>query len=258
MAWYEELFASEDPMRMDADYYAECEASRAEVDFIVEKLGLQPGARILDLCCGQGRHLMELTRRGFDVVGFDISAYMLDRCREIAAKEGIQPTLVQGNMRDLSFDAEFDAVINMRTSFGYLESENEDQRALEGICRALKPGGRFLTDQLNRDSLMRRYREQSWIRNSRGDIVIADSKFDVRTGRNIVKEIAFLADGSRSEANHNIRLYTCREFEEKLIRAGMPIESVWGDWDSSPFDLDHRHMLIIALKGGMGNGSMDK
>jgi SAM-dependent methyltransferase len=254
MAWYDELFASEDPMRLDADYYAECEAGRTEVDFVVEKLDLQPGARILDLCCGQGRHLLELTRRGYDVLGFDISAYMLESLREIAVKEGIQPSLVQGNMRDLSFDSQFDAVINMRSSFGYLEDEDEDQMALDGVCRALKPGGRFLTDQINRDSLMRRYKEQFWVRNSRGDIVVADSTFDVRTGRNIVRETAFHADGSRSETNHDIRLYTCREFEDKLIRAGMRIESVWGDWDSSPFDLDHKHMLIIALKGGMQNG----
>ena len=254
MAWYDEQFASEDPMRLDADYYAECEASRAEVDFVVEKLGLQPGTRILDLCCGQGRHLLELTRRGYDVLGFDISAYMLDRLREIAGREGIRPNLVQGNMRDLIFDSEFDAVINMRTSFGYLENEDEDQQALDGICRALKPGGRFLTDQINRDSLMRRYKEQFWARNSRGDIVIADSTFDVRTGRNIVREICFRADGSRSETSHDIRLYTCREFEDKLIRAGMRIESVWGDFDSSPFDLAHKHMLVIALKGDMGNG----
>ena len=254
MAWYDELFASEDPMRLDAEYYAVCEAGKAEVDFVVDKLELQPGARILDLCCGQGRHLLELTRRGYDVLGFDISAYMLDRLREIAGREGIEPKLVRGNMRDLTFDSEFDAVINMRTSFGYLETEDEDQMALDGICRALKPGGRFLTDQINRDSLMRRYKEQFWVRNSRGDIVIADSTFDVRTGRNIVRELAFHADGSRSETSHDLRMYTCRELEDKLNRAGMMIESVWGDWDSSPFDLDHKHMLIIALKGEMGNG----
>lgn len=249
MTWYDELFASEDPMRLDEDYYAECDASRAEADFIVDKLELQPGARILDLCCGQGRHLLELTKRGFSVLGYDLSAYMLDRCREISAKEGIKPELIRGDMRELPFDSEFDAVINMRMSFGYLENEDEDQKVLDGVYRALKPGGRFLTDQINRDSLMRRYREQFWARNSRGDIVIADSKLDVRTGRNIVREIAFYADGSRSETNHDIRLYTCRELEDKLIRAGMPIESVWGDWDSSPFDLDHKHMTIIARSG---------
>ena len=101
---------------------------------------------------------------------------------------------------------------------------------------------------------MRRYREQFWVRNSRGDIVIADSTFDVRTGRNIVRETAFYADGSRSETNHDIRIYTCREFEDKLIRAGMHIESVWGGWDSSPFTLDARRMIIIALKGEMIDG----
>ena len=249
MAWYRDLFTQEDPMRLDADYYAEREAARMQVDFVVDKLNLQPGARVLDLCCGQGRHLLELTRRGFSVLGYDLSAYMLDRCRELAEKEGMRPELVRGDMRKLDFDSEFNAVINMRTSFGYLESEDEDQKVLDVVYKALKLGGRFLSDQINRDSLMRRYKEQFWVRNSGGDILVVDSRFDVRTGRNIVREMAFHADGSRSEADHDIRLYTCREFEDKLIRAGLRIESVWGDWDSSPFDLEHRHMLIIALKG---------
>ena len=254
MAWYDDLFASEDPMRLDADYYAECDAGRTEVDFVVDKLGLQPGARILDLCCGQGRHLLELIRRGFDVVGLDLSPYMLDSCRELAEREGMRPELIHADMRELAFDSEFDAVINMRTSFGYLENEDEDQKVLDGVCRALKPEGRFLTDQINRDSLMRRYKDSFWVKNARRDIVIADSTFDVRTGRNIVREIAFHADGGRSETDHDIRLYTCREFEDKLIRAGMRIESVWGDFGGSPFDLEHRNMLIVALKGDMGNG----
>ena len=241
-------------LKTDSDVVDDDRITATEIALFADILKLAPDDKILDLCCGQGRHLLELTRRGYDVLGFDISAYMLKRLGEIAGREGIQPKLVQGNMRDLSFDSEFDAVINMRTSFGYLETEDEDQKVLDGVCRALEPGGRFLMDLINRDSLMRRYREQFWVRTSRGDIVIADSTFDVRTGRNIVREIAFHADGRRSETNHDIRMYTCHELEDKLTRAGMRIESVWGDWDSSPFDLDHRHMLIVALKGEMGNG----
>ena len=123
-------------MRLDADYYAEREAARMQVDFVVDKLNLQPGARVLDLCCGQGRHLLELTRRGFSVLGYDLSAYMLDRCRELAEKEGMRPELVRGDMRKLDFDSEFNAVINMRSSFGYLENEDEDKKVLDGVCRA--------------------------------------------------------------------------------------------------------------------------
>ncbi|MFH1312468.1 MAG: class I SAM-dependent methyltransferase, partial [Candidatus Eisenbacteria bacterium] len=86
MAWYEELFSKDDPLRFET--YGESEASRAQVDFAIEKLAIEPGARVLDLCCGQGRHLLDLMRRGYDVVGVDLSEFMLGKCREAAAREG--------------------------------------------------------------------------------------------------------------------------------------------------------------------------
>ena len=142
MAWYEDFFAMEDAARIG--WYDETDASRKQVDFIVQAMALHPGARVLDLCCGQGRHLIDLVRRGFDVVGVDYSEYMLDKCREAAAREGIEPQLMRVDMRGIAFNAEFDAVINVFTSFGYLESDEEDQRVLYAVARALKPGGKVL------------------------------------------------------------------------------------------------------------------
>ena len=244
MAWYEELFAGEDQLRS----YGESEASRNQVDFVIEKLAIQPGMRILDLCCGQGRHLIDLMRRRYDVVGLDLSAYMLDRCRKAAAKENIEPRLIRADMRELSFIAEFDAVINMFTSFGYLESEEEDQKVLDGVSRALKPGGRFLVDLLNRDWLMRNFRERDWEENSRGYIMLSERRFDSVTGRINAREITLHPDGRRTEISHSLRLYTYRELEEMLKKAELTIESVWGGFDSRPFTSTSNRMTVIATK----------
>lgn len=246
MAWYKKLFEGEDPLRLER--YGEDESSRQQVDFVVEKLALQPGARVLDLCCGQGRHLLDLMRRGYDVVGVDLSDYMLGKCREFAAKESLEPCLVQADMREINFTAEFDAAINMWSSFGYLESEDEDQEVLDGVSRALKPGGRFLLDMINRDSLMRRYTERRWQENSRGDIILEDCRFDCVTGRNEVREIAIHPDGSRTENCHSVRIYTYRELEEMLKKAALTIQAVWGGWDSSPLTLEARRMIVVSVK----------
>jgi len=244
MAWYEELFAGEDQLRS----YGESEASRNQVDFVIGKLAIESGMRILDLCCGRGRHLIDLMRRGYDVVGVDLSAYMLDRCREAAAKENIEPRLIQADMRELSFIAEFDAVINMFTSFGYLESEEEDQKVLDGVSRALKPGGRFLVDLLNRDWLMRNFRERDWEENSRGYIMLSERRFDSVTGRINAREITLHPDGRRTEISHSLRLYPYRELEEMLMKAELSIESVWGGFDSLPFTSTSNRMMVIATK----------
>jgi SAM-dependent methyltransferase len=246
MAWYKEMFANEDPLRIEK--YGESEKSRMQVDFVIEKLGIQPGARVLDLCCGQGRHLLDLMKRGYDMVGVDLSEYMLGKCRESADEQGLKPNLIHADMRELSFDSEFDAAINMFTSFGYLEDEDEDQKVLDGISRALKPGGLFFIDLMNRDWLMRNYKEHMWDENERGDIIIQDSWFDAIKGRTNVRELTILSDGSRIENNHSLRIYTYREMEAKLNRAGLSILSAWGQYDGEGYGYLSRRMMIVARK----------
>ena len=247
MAWYKEMFADEDPLRIEK--YGESEKSRMQVDFVIEKLGIQPGARVLDLCCGQGRHLLDLMKRGYDVVGVDLSEYMLGKCRESADEQGLKPNLIQSDMRELSFDSEFDAVINMFTSFGYLENEDEDQKVLDGVARALKPGGRFLMDIHNRDAFMAHHVERTYSENSRGEIILEDRQFDPVTGRNNSREITIFSDGRRSERGYSLRIYACTEIVKMLARSGLEVQSIWGGWDSSAFAYASRGMLIIAQKG---------
>lgn len=248
MRWYQDLFAKEDPFR--AERYSESESSRKEVDFVIEALGLNSGDKILDLCCGQGRHLIDLMRRGYDVVGVDLSEYMLSKCREAASKEALEPQLIQADMRELPFNSGFDAVINMFDSFGYLESDIENQKALDKISQALKPGGRLLLDHLiNRDSLRQRSGgSKSWYENEAGDIFLSDTTFDSIAGRMHEREICIRANGERSESSFNLRIYTYGELEKMLDASGMAIKSVWGDRIYSPFTSESRAMEVVAVK----------
>ena len=246
MTWYEDLFAAEDPVRYGS--YAESEKSRAQVDFVIEKLGLVPGARVLDLCCGQGRHLIDLARRGYDVVGVDLSEYMLGECRKVASEAGITACLVQSDMREIDFDSEFDAVINMWTSFGYLESDEENQKVLQAVERALKPGGRFMTELHNRDCLMRGFQKLDWHENSRGDLLLAERSFDCATGRLNAREVSISPDGRRTETSHSIRIYAYTEIRTMLDAAGLVVEAVHGGYDGTPFSLDTKAMMPVARK----------
>ena len=243
-AWYEELFLDGDSARA----YVESDNSRAQVDFIIDKLELQPGARVMDLCCGMGRHLIELTRRGYDVVGVDLSEFMLAKLGEYAAKEGIQPTLVRSDMREIDFNSEFDAVINMATAFGYLESDEENEKVIHAVSRALKPGGRFLIDVQNRDGLMRIFRPRDWQVNEAGDVMYSDRGFDCVTGRVYATERTMRADGSRFECTHFIRLYTCNEYDAMFQRAGLRFRTVFGGFDGSELKMDSRRLIVIAEK----------
>lgn len=246
MTWYKELFASEDPARYEK--YVETDASRAQVDFVIDKLALEPGAKVLDLCCGQGRHLIDLARRGYDVVGLDLSEYMLEKCKSAAAAEGINPVLVQADMRHIGFTTEFDAVISMFTSFGYLETETEDQKVLNAASLALKGGGSLLLDLHNRDGMMGHFQPLEWAENSRGDLLLLEREFDPTKGRINAREVTIHTDGRRTENSHSLRLYTYTELDKMLQQAGLRVQSVYGGYDSTPLTRQSRGMILIARK----------
>lgn len=132
---------------------------KREVDFVVNTLELLPEASVLDLCCGYGRHSLELARRGFHVTGVDLSEALLYMARKRAEQERLSVTFIQSDMREIDFNEEFDAVINFFTSFGYLENETEDEKVLERVATALKPDGKFLLDVLNRDRIVRSFQK---------------------------------------------------------------------------------------------------
>ncbi|HEX3213864.1 MAG TPA: class I SAM-dependent methyltransferase, partial [Actinomycetota bacterium] len=121
------------------------ERTAAEVNGVVGQLGLAPGARLLDLCCGPGRHAVPLAQLGYRVTGLDLSRPLL--ARAAAAAAGQRVGLVAADMRRLPFaDGSFDAVLNLFNAFGYLEDEAQDELVLAEVARVLAPGGRFLQE----------------------------------------------------------------------------------------------------------------
>jgi len=218
-----------------------------EVGFVEKALGLEPKARILDLCCGHGRHSIELAARGYSVVGLDFDAPALGRAKEAAETRGVEVEFVQRDMRDIPFSREFDACINMFTAFGYLESEEEDLKVLQAVAEALKRGGKFLLDVINREWLMRNYQPQGWLENPEGGRLLEEREFDLLTSRNNVRWIYIQPDGSTWETHHSLRVYTLTELAQMLKRAGLRVETVYGGFHEEPYTIDSRRLIILAL-----------
>jgi SAM-dependent methyltransferase len=138
------------------------EAAPQEVDTIIAMLGLQPGAVILDLCCGVGRHSLEFARRGYAVTGVDRTAAYLQTAREVSAAENLDVEWVQADAREFLRPEAFDLAINMYTSFGYFEDPAEDRRVAENLFRSLKPGGSLMIDLMGKERLARIFSPRSW------------------------------------------------------------------------------------------------
>ena len=244
--WYDGFF-DDDWLELEGLRPPE-ERTLAQVDFIVEQLGLEPGARILDVPCGHGRHSVELARRGFAVTGVDLSEPSLERARGAADEVGVELELVHADMRELAFAAEFDAVLNLYTSFGYLETQADDERALGGFARALAPGGALLMDVINPPGLFRKYRGRDWEEFDDGTLFLSEFRYDPLSGRNLAFWIFVRADGTRSGLRHSLRVYTAAELRAMLERAGLTVERAWGGWDGDELTLDSWRLILLARR----------
>jgi SAM-dependent methyltransferase len=119
------------------------EAARREVDQVVALTGVEPRAHILDLCCGPRRDRLELARRGYSVTGVDRTIAYLDQASHQAASEGLSVDFVRGDMLTFRRPGAFDVAISLFTSFGYFESDADEQTVMQNLFQSLKPGGRF-------------------------------------------------------------------------------------------------------------------
>jgi len=204
-------------------------------------------ARVLDLCCGQGRHSVELARRGFRVSGLDLSEHLLGLAQRRAEEAGVQVEFVRGDMRDLPWENEFEAVINLFTSFGYLESEEEDQRVLAAVARALRPEGRVMIDLMNREKLLTGFRPKDWYEHE-GHLVLDNHEWDVLRSRLTVTRTIIRPDAARRESGFVLRIYAHSEMMAMLARAGLRWERSYGGYDGSDYSAHSGRMIVVARK----------
>lgn len=223
--------------------------ARREVEGVVRLAGLRRGARVLDLCCGAGRHAALLAERGFRVTGLDIKPDLLAAAREAAARRGAELELVRGDARRPRWSRCFDAVLNLFTSFGYFATESEDLALLRGARRALKPGGVLLLDLLNKEWLARHF-EPSFAQRGEGEVRRVENRlsFDFVRGRLHNRRVFVRRSGSRRVAPLSIRVYTLVELIRLLELAGLGYERVWGDFNGRPYGLDSFRMIVRARR----------
>ena len=246
MAWWETVF--DDRYLRLWGPLASPEATEQQVEGIIAYLGVEPGASILDLACGYGRIAIPLAQRGFRVTGLDLSETLLGQARANAARAGVEVDWHQGDMREIPWEGAFDAVINVFSSFGYFTDEEENRRVLEGVTRALKPGGRFLIDVINRDWQVRQDLQRRWF--EAGDLfVLADPWLDPVEGR--AGEVwRWLEGGQWQTLEFDVRIYTATELKALIEAAGLRWITVYGGWTGDEFGPQSRRIIALAEKPG--------
>jgi SAM-dependent methyltransferase len=207
-------------------------------------LELEPPARILDLCCGFGRHTVPLARMGYRVTGLDLSPVLLAKARSAAQEAGVDVAFHQGDMREIPWQEEFDGCVMLGGSFGVFEDEADNELVLQSVARALKSSERFVLDAANRDSIMRDFKARDW--QTRGDLLVCfGNLFDPVAGA--IHGIVRWREGDKEWERHNwMRIYTATELAAILQRVGLEPIAFYGGYDFSEFTMDTR---IIVVSG---------
>ena len=215
--WWEELFTDDFGRGILPTSAGQV---RREVDFIEESLAVAKGGVVLDLACGAGHHATELAGRGYGVVGFDLSFPQLAVAGELAQERSQKINFLQGDMREMAFEEMFDGIFCWNTSFGYFEDE-KNVAVAQRVFKALRPGGNFLLDVVNRDFVVAHQPSQVWFE---GDscVCMDDMSVDFITSRLRVKRTMMLDDGRTRECAFSIRIYSLHELGKMLHEIGFP------------------------------------
>jgi len=242
--WYRTFFDREYVAALDDEKPPR--QTRVEVDFLLRTLHLRPGARILDVACGAGRHAGALARRGYHVVGIDLSPAMLDEARR-RYREGPRLRFLRRDMRRLAFRAEFDAVVSLYTSFGYFPRA-QNEATLHRMARALRPGGKLLID--HRDpSYDARLPSRLWYRVGRDRIVLERRKFDRRTRiTESTQLVVRMGEPSTVERRYRLQEFSLSEWRRMLRDAGLRFVHAYGAYNGRAYRPGATGRLIVMAE----------
>jgi SAM-dependent methyltransferase len=250
--WYEELFQDYGE-KYDKEVYTR--GTIGECDFIESEIGHDRKVKILDIGCGTGRHALELTRRGYAVVGVDLSESQLRRAREKAGAQGLAVDFRRHDARSLPFAGEFDlALMLCEGAFPLMETDEMNFQILHGAARALKPGGKFIFTTLNGlFPLFHSVKEFLAAEKKEGNAEYGENSFDLLTFRDRSTTVIVDDRGKRKELSCDERYYVPSEITWLLKTLGFKKTEICGARlgafsRADKLTADDFEMLVIAEK----------
>ncbi len=232
--WWKTLFNSL-YLKTDGDVVENTENTKREVDLVSQAAILEPNDYILDLCCGQGRHSIELGRRGFrHVIGVDSSRYLIRLARKRAKSDNIPVTFHEGDARKLRLKGQrFHCVMLLGNSFGYFERRADDEALLDNIAQLLAPNGVLVLDIVDGEWMHDNFESRSWEWIDENHFVCRERALTQDSERIVTRELISHAEkGVIADQFYAERLYTREQLTEVLETCGYRMVRFHRDFES--------------------------
>lgn len=234
--WYENWF--------DSPYYHILYKNRNNeeagkfLDNLVSKLKIEKGEKLLDLCCGKGRHSVYLNSLGFNVTGIDLSPHNISYCKK---HESDTLSFYMHDMRRLFRTNYFNVVLNLFTSFGYFEREHDNELSIQAAAKSLQPGGFLVIDFMN---AWRASNDLIPYHNKTVDGIEFHINKKIENGF-IHKDITFSDKGKSYTYKEEVKVLVLSDFEGYMNNAGLKIIETCGNYSLEPFNREKSNRLII-------------
>ena len=246
MEWFEdeEFWRALYPYMFPAERFA---AAPEQVGQVLALSGCT-GGKVLDLCCGPGRHAVEFAKSRLEVTGVDRSRFLLDRARERARDAGVSVEWVQEDMRRFRRPAAFDLACNIFTSFGYFADEADDLRVLRNVQESLRDGGVFVIDVISKERLARNWKDSLVTEYADGTLLFQRPQLREDWNR-LENEWVLVKDGRSRSFRFQHTIYSGRELKDRLLACGFQHVQLYGDLEGSCYGLDAQRLVVVARKG---------
>jgi SAM-dependent methyltransferase len=241
--WFEdeEFWTTYAPLMFDETRWAEVPEA---VDRIVALALIGRGARVLDLCCGVGRHTVEFARRGFAATGVDITAAYLVAAAETAEAAGVAPEFVREDVRRFRRPHAFDLCVNLYTSFGYFAAREDDALMLRNCAADLVPGGCLIVETVGKETAARDFTEREEFERAGWNVT---TEYRVLGGWESEMNRWILSKGTaRIDRSFTLRLYSGYEMKLALKEAGFARIEIFGGLDGRPYDEKAESLVAVA------------
>lgn len=240
--WYIQWF--------DTDEYLDVYKHRNEKDaechikFLLSQIDLPSGASILDMACGAGRHSILLAKLGYKVTGVDLSNRLLSEAKLSAERENLSVKFILSDIREFNIDRKFDLVLNLFTSFGYFETDEENFQLFYKAYSLLNSNGYFVFDYFNRNYLLKNLIPYSSEFNE--DYAIIQER-KIVDGR-VIKKITINRNGNSKLYYESVKLYESNLLVTKLKEIGFEIVKLFGDFSGNKFEENSSPRFIAICR----------
>jgi ubiquinone/menaquinone biosynthesis C-methylase UbiE len=240
--WFKDWFNTEEYLNV----YQHRNESDAEehIKLILENVDIPSGAKILDMACGAGRHAIILARKNFEVTAVDLSENLLSIAKKNTYDENLKINFVHSDIRRFHSDDKFNLVLNLFTSFGYFESDEENISVLQKAYNLLVEDGFFVLDFFNS-----RYLQQNLVESSEeilGGVKIHQFR-KIKENR-VTKKIVITKNGNLSQFEESVRMFTRGELVNAIQNIGFDIYKTFGDFLGNEFEQFTSPRLIMICK----------